>query len=106
MRLSEPGDCSTTVPPRFHDVVGESLPRHLSQEFITGRPASDFVGAKLAKTELPGTTLSVDALIETPTRRLHIEVQTRANAAEFEPRLVESAARLNGVKERFQAEFV
>jgi hypothetical protein len=64
-------------------------------EFVTGRPASEFVGSRYGETELPGTTLSVDALIETATKRLHIEIQTRANALEFEPRLVEYAARLN-----------
>ena len=64
-------------------------------EFVTGRPASEFVGSRYGETELPGTTLSVDALIETASKRFHIEIQTRANAPEFEPRLVEYAARLN-----------
>lgn len=64
-------------------------------EFVTGKPALEFAGSRYGETELPGTTLSVDTLIETSTQRLHIEIQTRANAAEFEPRLVEYAARLN-----------
>ena len=64
-------------------------------EFITGKPAAEFAGSRYGETELPGTTLSVDTLIETSTQRLHIEIQTLANAAEFEPRLVEYAARLN-----------
>jgi hypothetical protein len=64
-------------------------------EFITGKPAAEFEGSRYGETELPGTTLSVDTLVETSTQRLHIEIQTRANATEFEPRLVEYAARLN-----------
>jgi hypothetical protein len=62
---------------------------------VTGKPAPEFVGSRYGETELPGTTLSVDALIETASKRFHIEIQTRANALEFEPRLVEYAARLN-----------
>jgi hypothetical protein len=64
-------------------------------EFVTSKPASEFAGSRYGETELPGTTLSVDVLVETPTERLHIEIQTRANPPESEPRLVEYAARLN-----------
>jgi hypothetical protein len=63
--------------------------------YVTGQPASAFADAKYSPTELPGTTLGVDALIETAERRLHIELQLRANASEFEPRLVNYWARLN-----------
>lgn len=83
--------------PRYDNSLRQLLHRRSDTlaEFVTGRPASQFVGSRYGETDLPGTTLSVDALIETPTQRLHIEIQTRANAIEFEPRLAEYAARLN-----------
>ncbi len=63
--------------------------------FVTGEPSENFVDARFLSTDLAGTTLSVDALIETGGRRLHVELQLRANASEFEPRLVNYWARLN-----------
>jgi hypothetical protein len=65
--------------------------------FVTGEPPENFVDARFLSTDLAGTTLSVDALIETGGRRLHVELQLRANAAEFEPRLVNYWARLNSM---------
>jgi hypothetical protein len=50
-------------------------------------------------TDLPGATVSADALIEVEGRRLHVELQLRAEAARFEPRLVAYWARLNAMGE-------
>jgi predicted transposase YdaD len=88
---------ATRPGPRYDNTLRLLLYRRSDTlaEFITGKPASEFVGSRYGETELPGTTLSVDALIETATQRLHVEIQTRANTAEFEPRLAEYAARLN-----------
>jgi hypothetical protein len=63
-------------------------------EFVT-RSHLDGAVAIFGNTELPGTTLRVDTLIETSQRRFQIEFQHRANAREFEPRLVSYWSRLH-----------
>jgi hypothetical protein len=65
--------------------------------FVTGQPIESFVGARFLPTDLAGTTLSVDALIEVGGRRLHVELQLLADAVRFEPRLVNYWARLNAL---------
>ena len=65
--------------------------------FVTGEPIESFVGARFLPTDLAGTTLSVDALIEVGGRRLHVELQLLADAVRFEPRLVNYWARLNAL---------
>jgi hypothetical protein len=67
--------------------------------FVTGEPFSSFGDAKFVPTDLPGATVSADALIEVEGRRLHVELQLRAEAARFEPRLVAYWARLNAMGE-------
>lgn len=63
-------------------------------EFVA-RSHLDGAVAIFGNTELPGTTLRVDTLIETSQRRFQIEFQHRANAREFEPRLVSYWSRLH-----------
>ena len=65
--------------------------------FVTGESLDSFAGARFLPTDLAGTTLSVDALIDTGDRRLHAELQLRADASQFEPRLVNYWARLNAL---------
>jgi hypothetical protein len=66
---------------------------------VTGEPLESFVGARFLTADLPGVTVSADALIEVGGRRLHVELQLRAEASRFEPRLVSYWARLNAMDE-------
>jgi hypothetical protein len=65
-------------------------------EFVAGSHLDGSV-AIFGNTELPGTTMRVDTVIETAQRRFHIEFQHRANPREFEPRLVSYWARLHNL---------
>ncbi len=65
--------------------------------FVTGGPLESFADARFLPADLPGVTVSADALIETDGRLLHVELQLRAEAARFEPRLVSYWARLNAL---------
>ncbi len=64
---------------------------------VTGEPLESFGDARFLHADLPGVTVSADALIETGGRRLHVELQLRADASKFEPRLVSYWARLNAM---------
>jgi hypothetical protein len=66
---------------------------------VTGEPLESFADARFLQADLPGVTVAADALIETGGRRLHVELQLRANASKFEPRLVSYWARLNAMGE-------
>ncbi len=62
-------------------------------EFVTGRSFAEPI-IRFGSTELPGTTLRLDTIIETEFQRIHIEFQHRSRAPEIEPRLVHYWARL------------
>jgi hypothetical protein len=67
--------------------------------FVTGEPFESFGDARFLPTDLPGVTVSADALIEVGGRRLHVELQSRAEASRFEPRPVSYWTRLNAMGE-------
>ena len=62
--------------------------------FVTNRDLSSVRGAVHRSVELAGVKLTVDALISVGDERFHIEIQTRADRGNIEPRLAEYASRL------------